>query len=527
MTEPTGKKRRGGGRAARRELRAAGPSQEDPPIFPGLTGGDYRPLGAHDMTRIHKAALQVLERVGMAEATPRLEALALAKGCFLNDKNRLCFPGALVEDLVAGAAHAIVLHARDPARDLEIQGRRVHYGTGGAAVKVLDPGSGHYRASTLLDLYDFARLVDCLDNVHWFTRCVIATDIEEWRALDLNTAYACLAGTTKHIGTAITVAENVAPVIALFDMVLGGEGRFKKRPVCKLHASPIVSPLRFGADAVDVIFEAVGHGMPINAITAGQSGATAPASLAGALVQTVAETLAALCLVNLIRPGHPFIFSNWPMVSDLRTGAFSGGGGEEAVLSAGAAQMGNFYDLPSGVAAGMADSKLPDGQAGYEKALTTALAGMAGANLIYESSGMLASLLGCSFETFVQDDEMLSFVLRAVRGLEVTEDSLALEVIEQAATGPGHYLGSDQTLALMEKEYVYPKLGDRNTPDEWEESGATDIRARALERVREILGSHYPTYIEPAVDRAIRERFPIHLPRAVMTDGGAGWPRAS
>ena len=525
MTEHRGSRRRSGGRTARRELRAAGPSQADLPVYPGLTGGSYRPLGERDIERIHKAALEVLDCIGLAEAPPRLRALALAKGCHLNDKDRLCFPSALVEDLVAGAAHEIVLHARDPARDLEIGGRRVHYGTGGAAVKVLDPETGRYRASRLIDLYDFARLVDCLDNVHWFTRCVIASDIEDPLELDLNTAYACLAGTTKHIGTAITLPENVAPVIALFDQVLGGDGRFKQRPLCKLHASPIVSPLRFGADAVDVIFEAVGHGMPINAITAGQSGATAPASLAGALVQTVAETLAALCLVNLIAPGHPFIFSNWPMVSDLRTGAFSGGGGEEAVLSAGAAQMGNFYDLPSGVAAGMADSKLPDGQAGYEKALTTVLAGMAGANLIYESSGMLASLLGCSFETFVQDDEMLGFVLRAVRGLEVTEESLALEVIEQAATGPGHYLGSDQTLALMEREYVYPKLGDRNTPDQWEQEGGTDIRARALERVREILGRHYPSYLDEATDRAIRSRFPIRLPRAAMHHGGAAWPR--
>ena len=516
-------RRRGRARAAKLAERGGGDASGPAPVSPGLRGGRYLPLSERDLARIHDAALQVLERVGMADPTPALRDLALEKGARINDKGRLCYPRSLVEDTIAGAAHGLTLYARNPDKDLEVSGRRVHFGTGGAAVKVLDPTDGRYRDAGLTDLYDFARLVDRLDNVHWFTRCVIATELADSRELDLNTAYACLAGTDKHLGTAITVAENVAPVIALFDRVLGGEGAFAKRPVCKLHASPIVPPLRYGADACDTIFEAVRHGMPINAITAGQSGATAPAALAGTLVQTVAETLAALLLVNLIRPGHPFIFSNWPMVSDLRTGAFSGGGGEEAILNAAAAQIGNFYDLPSGVAAGMADSKIPDEQAGYEKALTTALAGLAGANLVYESSGMLASLLGCAFESFVLDDEMLGFVLRAVRGIEVTEETLAVDTIEEVATGAGHFLGSSQTLELMEKEYVYPRLGDRSTPEEWQQQGGSDIRARALARVREILAEHYPAHIDPALDADIRARFPIRLSKAAMTPGGGRW----
>ena len=515
--------RRGRARAAKLAERGGGDASGPAPVSPGLRGGRYLPLSERDLARIHDAALQVLERVGMADPTPALRDLALEKGARINDKGRLCYPRSLVEDTIAGAAHGLTLYARNPDKDLEVSGRRVHFGTGGAAVKVLDPTDGRYRDAGLTDLYDFARLVDRLDNVHWFTRCVIATELADSRELDLNTAYACLAGTDKHLGTAITVAENVAPVIALFDRVLGGEGAFAKRPVCKLHASPIVPPLRYGADACDTIFQAVRHGMPINAITAGQSGATAPAALAGTLVQTVAETLAALLLVNLIRPGHPFIFSNWPMVSDLRTGAFSGGGGEEAILNAAAAQIGNFYDLPSGVAAGMADSKIPDEQAGYEKALTTALAGLAGANLVYESSGMLASLLGCAFESFVLDDEMLGFVLRAVRGIEVTEETLAVDTIEEVATGAGHFLGSSQTLELMEKEYVYPRLGDRSTPEEWQQQGGSDIRARALARVREILAEHYPAHIDPALDADIRARFPIRLSKAAMTPGGGRW----
>ena len=290
-----------------------------------------------------------------------------------------------------------------------------------------------------------------------------------------------MAGTEKHIGTNFYLAEHVAPAIAMFDRVLGGEGRFRERPFCKVHASPVVSPLRYGADNAEVAVACARQGMPVNVIIAAQSGATAPAALAGMLVQTFAETLAGLILVNLVVPGHPVIFSNWPFVSDLRTGSFTGGG-EIAVLNAAAAQITNFYGLPSGVAAGMADSKLPDGQAGYEKALTTALAGLAGANLVYESAGMLASLLGCSFESFVIDNEMLGSVQRAVRSIEVTEETLSLQAIEDAVKAPGHFLGHPQTLELMESEYLYP-----------------------------------------ALDAALRADYPIHLPRAAMAPGSGRW----
>lgn len=520
----TGKtRRRDGGRAARHARRKGGPAAGARPVFPGIEGGGYRPLRERDIERIHDAALGILERVGMGDPIAVLRERAVEEGCRVNEAGRLCFPRGLVEDVIAGAAHELVLHGRSPKHDLEIRGNRVHFGTGGAAVKVLDPVTGSYRPSTLLDLYDFARLVDRLDNVSWFTRCVVATDIPDMFELDMNTLYACIAGTRKHIGTSFCLASHVSPAIAMMDAVLGGEGRFRERPFCKVHTSPVVSPLRYGEDNAEVAVACARAGMPVNVIIAAQSGATAPATLAGTLVQTVAETLAGLILVNLVVPGHPVIFSNWPFVSDLRTGAFTGGGGEIAVLNAAAAQISNFYDLPSGVAAGMADSKLPDGQAGYEKALTTALAGFAGANLVYESAGMLASLLGCSFESFVIDDELLGVVERGLRGIEVTEETLSVAVIEDAVYGPGHYLGHPQTLAVMESEYLYPTLGDRHTPDEWEELGATDIRARARERLRHILGAHYPGYIDRDVDTRLRSRFPICLSADGMTRDAGRW----
>ena len=518
--DPSGKqpsssgKRRGSARKARLEKHR----DTSPPaaVSPGHTGGVLKPLTQREVERIHETTLDVLENIGMGECVPEMIELAEASGCTLNSKGRLCFPRGFVEEIIDGAARDITLHARGNASDLDLSGQRVHYGTGGAAVKVLDLHDQNYRPAQLKDLYDFARIADACDNIHWFTRCVIATEYEDMLALDLNTAYAIAAGTNKHIGTAISLAENVAPVVELFDMVAGGPGKFRERPFCKVHSSPVVSPLRFGADGAEVCIAATRAGIPINGITAPQAGATAPAAMAGTLVQANAESLAMLILVNLVQPGHPTIFGSWPFVSDLRTGAFSGGGGEEAILSAAQAQVSNFYNLPSGVAAGMSDSKIPDVQAGFEKGITTALAGLSGANMVYESAGMLGSLLGASFESFVIDDESLGLALRAIRGIEVTDETLSYDVIAAAVDGPGHYLGADQTINMMTTEYLYPKLSDRSTPDDWSDSGRPEMRERAQARANEILTNHFPDTIDAQIDKKIRERFKIDLPISVM-----------
>ena len=269
--------------------------------------------------------------------------------------------------------------------------------------------------------------------------------------------------------------------------------------------------------AVRCLEVAVRAGMPILLLAAGQAGATSPASLAGAVVQEIAEVLAGLVYVNLIVPGHPCILGPWPFVSDLRTGAMSGGSGEQAVLMAASAQMAQFYDLPGGVAAGMTDSKVPDAQSGYEKGYTVALAAQAGANMIYESAGMHASLLGFCLESLVIDNDMLGSVMRTVRGVEVNDDHLAVDTIREVCTeGPGHFLGHEQTLDLMQKDYVYPALGDRTSPKEWVEQGSTDVIDKASLRTREILDTHFPDHIGADLDARLRARFPVLLPRESM-----------
>ena len=502
---------RTGGTQARRRMRDARSR-----AFDMIAGSDvvapYRVLTQTDVKRVHRAALEVLARVGIAAPTARVRTVALRAGCTLDPSGRLLFPSSLVEDTLTQAARTFTVHGRDARFDFEARNGRINFCTGGAAVMMLDMAQRRYRPSTLRDLYDLARLCDTLDNIQWFTRPVVATDIADPFELDANTVYACAAGTQKHIATSFSQGDHVHRLLPMLDALAGGDGGFARRPFCTVHATTIVSPLSFAPDSLDVACAAVDIGMPIHCQTGPQAGATAPAALAGTLVQACAEGLASLTVINILRPGHPVVLGNWPFVSDLRTGAFSGGGGEQALLGAAVCQMAAFYGVPGGCGAGMTDSKLPDSQSGFEKALTLALAGLSGGGFVYESAGMLASLLGCSFEAMVIDNDMLSSIRRIGRGIEVTDETLSVEVIAETVAGPGHYLGARQTHDLMESEYVYPRHADRSSPDDWLAAGATDIWDRAAARARDVLDGHFPVLVEPRSDRAIRDAYSIHLP---------------
>jgi trimethylamine--corrinoid protein Co-methyltransferase len=525
VIEDIGKRR--GGREARRALRARPIPIAEAAVRPGMEGGRYKPLGERDVERIHKAALDILETVGLGQAIPSCIELMTAQGCFINDKGRLAIPRGLVEDTVARCARRFPLYGRDSKHDLEPWGNKVHFGTAGAAVHIVEPKSRSYRESVLVDLYDAARIVDVCDHIHFYQRPITARDMASGHDLDINTMYACMAGTSKHIGTSMVAADHVSEVLQMLHVAAGGEDKWRERPFVSQSNCFVVPPMKFAEDACRCLETAVRGGMPVLLLSAGQAGATAPAALAGTIVQAVAECLAGLVYVNAVVPGAVAIWGPWPFVSDLRTGAMSGGSGEQALITAGCAQMGQFYDLTVGSAAGMCDAKLPDIQAGYEKGVTAGLAAMTGINLLYEAAGMHASLLGFCLESLLIDNDMLGSINRNVRGIEVTDETLSVEVIGNVCTeGPGHYLGHDQTLSLMQKEYVYPLLGNRMSPKEWNEAGKPDIIERATARKREILSTHYPEYISREQDRVIRARHDIKLPRSMMEPGDPRWANA-
>lgn len=509
MVDLSRTKRRGGGRAARVAARAAPLEKDLRPVRPGLEGGQYSPLTDAQVARIHESALQALEEIGLAKAPPSGVKILTNAGAILGEDGRIRFPRALVMDMLGKAAKDLTLHGRDPAHDMHLSGNRVHFGTAGAAVHVVDLETGGYRDSTTQDLYDAARLVQNLDNIHFLQRPMVCRDIPDNYDLDINTIYASCAGTTKHIGTSFVEPAHMEGCLKLIHEIAGGEEAFRARPFISNSNCFVVPPMTFAEESCEVMEICVRAGMPVLLLSAGQAGATAPAPIASAVVQAVAECLAGVVYVNAIRPGAPAVFGTWPFVSDLRTGAMSGGSGEQALLTAACAQMHRFYGLPGGAAAGIADAKLPDMQAGWEQAISNTLAGLSGLNMVYEAVGMHASLLGFCLESLVLGNDMLGQVQRCVRGIDVNDDTVGIEVMKSVCLeGPGHYLGSDQTLQLMQTEYVYPDVADRSSPKEWEENGRPDLLKNAQAKMAEILGRE-AHQIDPDTDARIRSAFNI------------------
>ena len=502
-------RRRSGGRSARTAARAKPLDKSIRPVRPGLPGGQYRPLKDADIKRIHEAALTTLEEIGFFTASPMVRRRLLSAGAIEGDDGRIRFPRSLVEDMLAKAGRNVTLCGRNPEFDLHLSGTNVHFGTAGAAVNMVDIETNTYRHPNLQDLYDTARLVQQLDNVHFFQRTVICREFEDNFELDINTLFGCCAGTTKHIGMAFTEAGNLPRCMDMLHTLAGGEEKWRERPFVSNTNCFVVPPLTFADESCEVLEACVLAGMPVLLLSAGQAGATAPAAVATAVVQAVAECLAGVVLVNAIKPGHPAIFGTWPFVSDLRTGAMSGGSGEQALLSAACAQMHQFYDLPGGAAAGMADSKLPDMQAGWEQAISNTMAGLSGLNMVYESVGMHASLLGFCLESLVLGNDMLGQVQRCVRGIDVQDDYIDIDVIRSVVLdGPGHYLGHEQTLRLMQSEYIYPDIADRSSPKEWEELGKPKLLDSAAERVRTML-AQAEHLIDPEVEETFRSAYPL------------------
>lgn len=475
------------------------------------TGGRFMPLDDAKLAHITDTAFDILERIGVSNAPADIRTLAFENGAEERADGRITFPRSLVEDMIAKACKRVELpgHVRD--RGIEVGGGKVHIGTGGAAVQVLDAATNTFRDSSLQDLYELMRIVDACDSIHYSLRPVVARDLEDPLTLDINTAFAAMKATSKPIGTSFFEPQNVEPIIQMFDEALGGEGTFRKQPFCFSSVCHVVPPLTLAEEACGVMQECVRLGMPLQICSAAQAGATSPASLAGALAQGLAESLAGLVLVNMMQPGFPCILAFLPFISDLRTGAMTGGSGEAAVANAAAAQLLLNLGIPSTVSAGMTDAKTADAQSGYEKGYTIALAAQGGADMINLSVGMLGSIMAASKEALVIDNDMCGAILRSVRGVEMFEGSIDLDMIEEVVTGEGHYLGTAQTLDLMTKEYVYPTLGDRQSVNDWLESGAQTVWDKAIARVAEIEAMPAPSHLPADIEAALRARLPIHL----------------
>ncbi len=471
----------------------------------GIEGGSYKPLSQESIERIHETVMRVFEEIGV-EVNSK-EALALFKrtDAQVDEHTRhVRISADMVMDLISKAPSEVTLHGSDRKHDVILGGTRVYTGTGGTALNVIDRKSGHKRAATLNDLKELAKLVDDLENIHIFMLPTYPNDVPMDR-VDVNRFFAGLDNTHKHIMGGIYTLEGIEQVIKMAGIIAGSPRRLRERPIISIITCSI-SPLKIDSLYGDMLIAVAKAGIPVVCPAEPLCGATSPVTLAGTLVIQAVDSLAGVIISQLAKPGTPVIYGSVASNTDLRDMKYITGSVEMGLLNAAGAQMAQFYKLPFYATGGMSDSNIIDAQSGYESSITSLLCALAGSNFIHDAAGLMEFALTMSYEKLLIDNEILGMVMRAVRGIEVNEETLAFDIIKKAGPG-GHFVSSRHTRTHMRKEHYEPTLSNRNFREKWEEQGSKDISQRAKERVEEILDM--PGYMLPA---HIRSRVLSEIP---------------
>ena len=475
--------------------------------FPGgLIGGLYKPLTEEGIAKIHKASMKVYENTGIeVNDNTALKAFHDA-GAEVDFKRKIVRASeSWVMDKIKTAPSTITLCGRDPKHNMELDGHKVYIGTGGTATNVLDIDTGERRPSTLSDVQMAARLVDALENIHYFVISCFPNELQK-QNVDVNRFYAAMRNTSKHVMGGVYTKEGVKNIAKYAAMIAGSKEALLKNPFVS-YITCVMSPLVMDKDYTELMLAAIETGLPMATPTAPMAGSTSPGTLAGTLVQMNVEALSGVLLTQIINPGHPVLFSCVPTTTDLRTGAFCFGSIEMGMMNAACSQISRFYNLPNYTTAGVNEAKTPDIQSGYESMASTLLCALSGCNYIHDAAGLIESGMSISFEQYVVDNDILGMCMRAVKGIEITDETLAVDVINE--TGPaGNYLSNDHTIRNMKKEFFYNKVSDRQTRARWETEGCVDAREKARRMAKEILAAHKPRSIDKTVEKEILGTIP-------------------
>ncbi|MDA3790815.1 MAG: trimethylamine methyltransferase family protein [Desulfobacula sp.] len=478
-----------------------------------LQGGQYCPLSPEQVETVHEASLKILEKTGITYELGLEDTVQMLEdgGAVIDrDRRKIIFSRDMIIEQLAKAPEKVVLCGQDPKNDLHLTRNRVHLGTGGAAIKILDSETGDVRSTTLKDLYDVSRLVDQLDNIHFLVRPCIPTDIDE-EDYDINMFYACLAASSKHVMSGVNDEKGLHNVIEMASLIAGGLDKLQERPFISVTTSFAISPLKLCTQSTHIMQEANRNRIPVALSCAPMAGSTSPVTMAGTLAQIHAEQLAGITICQLTNPGAPLLYGGIPGMANLKTMGYSGGAVECGMMNAAIHQLSNHIKVPNYNSSGLSDSKIPDAQAGYEKAFTVLLASMGGSNYIHHSAGMLESMLTIAHEQFVIDDEIIGNCCKVLKGIDCDAEHLALEVIDSVGPG-GNFMTAPHTMTHMRTEYYNGNgVTDRKSRDKWEQDGSLDIRQRALKIAKKLLAGPKPSYLSEEVDKAIREKFNIVL----------------
>jgi trimethylamine--corrinoid protein Co-methyltransferase len=462
-----------------------------------------------DVERLHDASMQLLSNVGVVFRSQKALDVFRRNGAGVEGQT-VRFPPRLVEQAIEKSPSDVVLHGRNPSRDVTLGRGNIHYTSCFGPVCVRRLGETEAVPGTLDDLRRLTLLSDALDNVSY---CLFQVRPDEvptgWH--DVYCAATMLKITDKHIHFSQDTATNTDLLVALGEVAAADAGGVEG-PIFSMGGCP-TTPLVYTGEVCSRLLTAVPKGIPFLIVSGAMAGATAPVTLAGTLVVQNAEILAGVTLAQLLQPGAPLIYGAFSGGMDMQTGNFVMGGPELALMQAATAQLCERYHIPFGYGSGgWTDAHEPNIQAGLEKGCTLLSTALSGVEVIHSAhGGMLGGAEIVDYAQVMIDDELCNMVNRYLQGIEVNTESLALDLIHEVGPG-GHFLDTEHTARFVRKDHFLPRLLERMTGN-----GKSDgILARAEERAQEILDTHQPNalsqeaseeidaLVEKAVQRAHR-----------------------
>ena len=469
----------------------------------------FRVLSDDQIEEIFHSALDVLERVGTRVHGEEGLALLRDAGCLVSDNDAstssagplVRIPSWLVKDALNTAPQRIVVAGRDRNKRVVLEKNKIYFGTGSDCPSLIDPYTDEVRKYTYQDVYNAARISDALPHIDFHMSLGLTSGVPVL-TYDRHQFLAMMQGTSKPLVITTVDKEGLADQYRMACEVLGGAEEFAQAPLFVVYIEPS-SPLTHSIEAVEKILYAAEMGIPAIYTPCTMCGATAPVTLAGGMVQCLAECLVGVVLAQLKRKGAAVIIGGVESTIDMATSILSYGAPEMVLLSAAMTDVAKWLRLPMFSTAGCSDSKVLDQQAAIEAAMSVTIAALSGANLIHDVGYLESGLLG-SFDMLVMSNEVIGMAKRILRGITVTPETLAVDVIERVGPG-GHYLTQEHTRQHFRKEVWFPTLMDRQMRRGWEASGRKTMAERVRAKVKDILEHHEPLPISADVENRLKE----------------------
>jgi trimethylamine--corrinoid protein Co-methyltransferase len=460
----------------------------------------FRKLSDEQLHQIHQASLQILERTGVFLHDD--EALALLKkaGVPITNGNHARVPARLVEWALNLAPKSITLYDRNGRDVMPLEGYNVYYGPGSDCLNVIDLDTGQPRPALLKDVADGVRLCDALKNIDFMMSFCLASDVDQ-HLLGQYQMREMLVNSIKPSIFVTTDFESMVDVVAMAEVVAGGADALRQKPITACYIN-VTGPLRHNAESLQKLLYLAGRGLPTTYIPVVLRGLNGPVTQAGALALANAGEMVGVVLSQLKREGAPIIISGGTNDTvDMRTLVGSYAAPENRVMFM---EIAHQHGLPMFGLGGGSDSKLPDEQAAAEAALTMLTETLSGAHLIHDV-GYLASGMTASFEQMVICSDLIDWIKRFAQGIEVNEETLALDLIDEIGAD-GQYLNAPHTTDHFREDW-YSRLFNRQNISDWEKGGSTTLRQRAVRHARKILDEYQPeplsNDIVAALDRII------------------------